>query len=344
MIFRRPLLPLQYEFYRQTYPTTEKIVWTLMPEIVSDHTDIPPALLRPFFHDCFIRACDGSVLLNYTSNPNSTAERNAIPNRTLRGFEYIDQIKEAVEKNCPGPGIVSCSDILAMATRDGIVLIGGPYYPVLTGRRDSITSYFNEATNHIPRPTDSVTQFLQAFGLRGFNTREAVALLACMCLIGGGHNIGRMGCGVIRARFNFSGTGKPDPSIPADLLNEMRRRCPDEDDGRSISVSPSPAPTSDSTTVLRITQRNGFMPNGENFDSHFSKNLLRGRGLIFSDQQLTQSPITVRIVGAYASDEGGSEAFRRDFAKPMVKLSNLNVVTGDDEGEIRLSCFMPRNT
>ncbi|KAK6917561.1 hem peroxidase [Dillenia turbinata] len=100
-------------------------------------------------------------------------------------------------------------------------------------------SYFNEATNHIPRPTDNVTQFLWTFAPGGFNARETVVLL--------GHNIGRMGCGVIRAKFNFTGAGSPDPCIPADLLNKMRRRCPDQD--HVNSESPSPAPSSDSSAV-----------------------------------------------------------------------------------------------
>ncbi|KAK6917581.1 hem peroxidase [Dillenia turbinata] len=340
---------LSYDFYRNTCPAAEEVVWTMMSQIVSKHKDVSPAQVRLFFHDYFIQynfylvcinlvdvfwmnaiqGCDGSVLLNFSSNPNSIAEKSAIPNRTLRDFDHIDAIKEAMEKSCP---VVSCADILALATRDGVVLIGDPYHPVLTGRRDSKISYFNEATSHIPRPTDNVTQFLRAFAERGFNARETVALL--------GHNIGRMGCRVIRARFNFSGAGNPDPSIPADLQNEMRRQCPHQD--QVNSESPSPAPSSDSSAVPAKSNNNS-MPNGEKFGAHFYKNLLKGRSLIFSDQQLTASPITARIVRANASDEGGEQGFRSDFARAMKKLSNLNVLTGD-EGEIRLSCSLPRNT
>ncbi|KAK6917574.1 Pentatricopeptide repeat [Dillenia turbinata] len=234
---------------------------------------------------------------------------------------------------------------------------------VLTGRRDSKISYFNEDTNHIPRPTDNVTQFLGAFAQRGFNARETVALrsqhwedgvrsykgaLQFLCNRqpgsqypsgpaelnaeamprsgSGAHNIGRIGCRVIRVCFNISGTGNPDPSIPAVLLNEMRGG------DAQIRISAVPAKSN-----------NNSISNGEKFDAHFYKNLLKGRGLIFSDQQLTASPTTSRIVRAYASDDGGEQAFRRDFARAMIKLSNLNVLTGD-EGEIRLSCSLPRNT
>ena len=54
---------------------------------------------------------------------------------------------------------------------------GGPFYPVLTGWRDSIHSYFNEALATIPWPDDNITQTLHLFDLRGFDERETVSLL-----------------------------------------------------------------------------------------------------------------------------------------------------------------------
>jgi hypothetical protein len=52
---------------------------------------------------------------------NSSIERQAIPNKTLKGFDKIDLIKEELEKACPG--VVSCADTVSIATRDGIVLV-----------------------------------------------------------------------------------------------------------------------------------------------------------------------------------------------------------------------------
>ena len=52
------------------------------------------------------------------STATSTAEKDAIPNQTLSGFDVIDAIKEKVESECPG--VVSCADILALAARDSI--------------------------------------------------------------------------------------------------------------------------------------------------------------------------------------------------------------------------------
>ncbi|WVZ10027.1 hypothetical protein V8G54_014557 [Vigna mungo] len=84
---------------------------------------------------CWVKeGCDGSVLLNSTTNQ---AEKNASPNLTVRGFDFIDRIKSLVEAECLG--VVSCVDILTLAARDTIVATvkaqslskkGGPFSKV----------------------------------------------------------------------------------------------------------------------------------------------------------------------------------------------------------------------
>lgn len=54
---------------------------------------------------------------------------------------------------------------------------GGPFYPVLTGRRDSVRSYHNLAMIELPTPDDHLPRILHRFALKGFNERETVSLL-----------------------------------------------------------------------------------------------------------------------------------------------------------------------
>lgn len=51
------------------------------------------------------------------------SEKNANPNiNSARGFEVIDEIKQAVDEACGKP-VVSCADILTIAARDSVVAV-----------------------------------------------------------------------------------------------------------------------------------------------------------------------------------------------------------------------------
>lgn len=103
------------------------------------------------------------------------SERDAAPNQSLRGFGAVEQIKARLEGACPGT--VSCADVLALAARDSLVLVGGPSFPVLTGRRDSARAFHDEADTHFPGPNATYATTLDEFARRGFTERETVALL-----------------------------------------------------------------------------------------------------------------------------------------------------------------------
>lgn len=62
------------------------------------------------------KGCDASILLD-----GSNSEKTAPPNLSVRGYDIIDAAKSAVEAICPG--VVSCADIIAMATRDAVFLV-----------------------------------------------------------------------------------------------------------------------------------------------------------------------------------------------------------------------------
>lgn len=57
------------------------------------------------------------MLLNSTSG--EQPEKFGPPNLTLRGFDFIERIKSLLEAECPE--VVSCADVIALATRDAIV-------------------------------------------------------------------------------------------------------------------------------------------------------------------------------------------------------------------------------
>ena len=71
--------------------------------------------------------------------------------------------------------------------------------------------------------------------------------------------------------------------------------------------------------------------------THDCQSLLKGRGLLFADQQMIANEKTVRLVRVYASDDGS--IFWMDFAWAMMKMSGLNVLTGS-QGQVQRNCFL----
>ncbi|XP_019057021.1 PREDICTED: peroxidase 44-like [Tarenaya hassleriana] len=145
-IFPAALGQLEFGFYDRTCPQAESIIATVVSSFSSDRS-ITAALLRMHFHDCFVTGCDASLLID--SIPGRPSEKDAGPNLSVRGYEIIDEAKRQLEAKCPAT--VSCSDIIALATRDSVKLAGGPTYLVPTGRRDGFTS--NPEVVDLPGPT-----------------------------------------------------------------------------------------------------------------------------------------------------------------------------------------------
>ncbi|KAL0721381.1 hypothetical protein Bca4012_035980 [Brassica carinata] len=258
-----------------------------------------PGILRMHFHDCFVRGCDGSILLD---GPNS--ERTAIPNQSLRGFNVIEEAKTQLEISCPLT--VSCADILALAARDFVVLTGGPWWAVPLGRLDGRVSLASNVD--LPGPTDSVAVQKQRFAAKYLNTQDLVVLAA-------GHTIGTVGCGVFRNRFfNYKNTGSPDSTINPSFVPQIQSQCP-----------------LNGNAATRVPLDMGS--EGQ-FDTSYLNNLRFGRGVLESDQVLWNDPDTRPIVERLLGLRFPFLMFGPEFARSMYKMSLTDVKTGFD-GEIR---------
>ncbi|XWS70691.1 hypothetical protein CRYUN_Cryun03dG0068800 [Craigia yunnanensis] len=127
------------------------------------------AVVRLLF-PCFIfRGYDGSVLIS-----GSSAERSALPNLGLRGFEVIDDAKAHAQLEAPCPGVVSCADILELAARYAVELNDGPSWTVPTERRDGRVS---SQTSTLPSPLQSIAAQSQKFAAKGLNHYDLVTLV-----------------------------------------------------------------------------------------------------------------------------------------------------------------------
>ncbi|TYI49031.1 hypothetical protein E1A91_D12G007600v1 [Gossypium mustelinum] len=212
---------LKKGFYNNTCPNAEAIIKNATEKRVASDPTLPARFLRMHFHDCFVRGCDASVLLNSTTN--NTAEKDAIPNLTLAGFDVIDDIKAEVEKKCPN--VVSCADVLALAARDAVSfkVSQTPLWEVLTGRRDSL------------------------------NVQDLVVL-------SGGHTIGVGHCNAFSNRlYNFTGNGDQDPSLNATYATFLKTQCQSLSDNTTFVVmDPGSGLAFDNNYYVTLKQNKGL--------------------------------------------------------------------------------------
>ncbi|KAJ8770768.1 hypothetical protein K2173_021415 [Erythroxylum novogranatense] len=294
------------QYYYHSCPKAQQIVKSIVAKAVAKETRMAASLLRLHFHDCFVKGCDGSILLD--SSGKFLSEKRSNPNRnSARGFEVIDEIKSALEEECPQT--VSCADILALAARDSTVLTGGPSWEVPLGRRDSRSASLSGSNNNIPAPNNTFQTILTKFKLKGLDIVDLVAL-------SGSHTIGNSRCASFRQRlYNQSGNGQPDFTLDQSFAAQLRPGCPRSGGDQNLFVLDFVSPTK--------------------FDNSYFKNLIAFKGLLSSDQVLlTRSQASMELVKKYAEN---NELFLEQFSKSMIKMGNISPLTGS-RGEIRKHC------
>ncbi|KAL3653416.1 Peroxidase 52 [Castilleja foliolosa] len=164
---------LSTNFYSTSCPNLSAIVKSVVQNEINKEARMGASLLRLHFHDCFVNGCDASILLDDTTS--FKGEKGAVANKnSARGFEVIDQIKAEIEKQCPGK--VSCADILTLAARDSVFILGGPHWRVKFGRKDARTASLDDANKGIPLSNWALDQRTNRFNALGLSTNELVAL------------------------------------------------------------------------------------------------------------------------------------------------------------------------
>ncbi|KAL6594645.1 hypothetical protein ACP70R_048383 [Stipagrostis hirtigluma subsp. patula] len=290
--------PLAYNFYSSTCSNAEEVIRRATAKIIADEPTMGAAFMRLFFHDCFVRGCDGSILLD-TSNSNPQPEKMAIP---LRGYEAVDKIKAAVEAVCPG--VVSCADILAFAARDTAAISGGFTFAMPSGRRDGLVSSASDVFAGIPSPAAQVQELVQDFAGKGLSAVDLVAL-------SGAHSFGQTHCSFVTGRLYPT----VDPTMNSTFAADLKKVCPQGGAGGTV------------LNLNRVTDPNKL-------SNQYYRNVASGKVMFTSDQTLMSSSETAAMV---ANNSANPIAWMARFAGALVKMGNIEVLTGS-AGEVRKVC------
>ncbi|ONI02337.1 hypothetical protein PRUPE_6G191800 [Prunus persica] len=288
--------------YLKTCPGAEFVVRDVMEKALIREPRSLASVMRFQFHDCFVNGCDASMLLDDTTT--MLGEKLSLSNiNSLRSYEVVDEAKEALEKVCPG--VVSCADIIIMASRDAVALTGGPNWEVKLGRLDSLTASQEASDNIMPSPRANASLLIDLFGKFNLSVKDLVAL-------SGSHSIGQGRCFSIMFRlYNQSGTGRPDPALEPKFREKLNKLCP-------LNVDQNVTGDLDATPFV--------------FDNQYFKDLVAGRGFLNSDQTLFTFPQTRKFVKQFSINQ--SEFFEA-FVEGMIKMGDLQL---EQPGEIRRNC------
>ncbi|EEE54388.1 hypothetical protein OsJ_01405 [Oryza sativa Japonica Group] len=278
----------------------ESIVYNTVKDFLDADRSKGAALVRLLFHDCFVRGCDGSILLdNSTANP--SPEKMSGANIGIAGLDVIDAIKAKLETACPG--VVSCADMSS-------------------GRLDGVVSSAADATNTLPDSKTGVATLISNFAKKGFTPEELV-------ILSGAHSIGKAHSSNYDDRLTA-----PDSEINADYRdNVLNKTC------KSSSAAANPTLANnirdiDAATLGDLASYVVPAVGGDYLDNSYYKNNKNNLVLFHSDWALVGTNSTLQHVNEYA--ENGT-LWNIDFAQALVKLSKLAMPAGS-VGQIRKTC------
>ncbi|KAF4382158.1 peroxidase 21 [Cannabis sativa] len=293
---------LKVNYYNESCPKAEEIIRQEVIKLYNEHGNTAVSWVRNLFHDCMVKSCDASVLLETWNGIES--EKKSGRSFGMRNFKYVNTIKAAVENECPLT--VSCADIVALSARDGIVMLGGPRIEMKTGRKDSKESHLTLVEDSIPNHNDSISLVLSRFQSVGIDIQATVALL-------GAHSVGRVHCVNLVDRLYPT----VDPSLDPTYAEYLKRRCP------------SPNPDPNAVLYARNDRETPMI-----LDNNYFKNILKHKGLLLVDEQLTSDPSTLPFVQKMAAD---NDYFHDQFSRAIQLLSENNPLS-EDLGQIRKDC------
>lgn len=141
----------------------------------------------------------------------------------------------------------------------------GPFYDVLTGRRDSRRSVIFDVIGNLPSPTSNFANLTILFASRGLTVKDLVALSGiirvhiwdAICYPDsddcfsfprqGGHTIGTSHCSSFANRlYDPSGKDIVDPTLESEYVPKLKSKCKPNDTTTLVEMDPGSHKTFDS--------------------------------------------------------------------------------------------------